>query len=85
MALKHLQRLATIYTGTALSAILWVFFFHYGPCCLLSVHVLKEQSRNVPGNENGTAMPPPHQVYRGYGERARAQSTSGKVHKWALD
>ncbi|KAK3557145.1 hypothetical protein QTP70_024727 [Hemibagrus guttatus] len=38
----------------------------------------QEQSHNVPGTENGTSMPPPHQVYSGYGERARAQSTSGK-------
>ncbi|KAF4083619.1 hypothetical protein AMELA_G00143890 [Ameiurus melas] len=38
----------------------------------------QEQSHNVPGRENGTSMPRPHQVYSGYGERARAQSTSGK-------
>ncbi|KAM9482322.1 protein MTSS 1 isoform 1-T1 [Clarias gariepinus] len=39
----------------------------------------QEQSRNVPGTENGTSLPPPHQVYSGYGERVRAQSTSGKL------
>ncbi|XP_053540513.1 protein MTSS 1 isoform X1 [Ictalurus punctatus] len=38
----------------------------------------QEQSHNVPGRENGTSVPRPHQVYSGYGERARAQSTSGK-------
>ncbi|MCI4375133.1 hypothetical protein PGIGA_G00105680 [Pangasianodon gigas] len=38
----------------------------------------QEQSHNVPGRENGTSVPPPHQVYSSYGERARAQSTSGK-------
>ncbi|KAF7711353.1 hypothetical protein HF521_000364 [Silurus meridionalis] len=37
----------------------------------------QEQRCKVPGTENGTAMP--QQVYIGYGERARAQSTSGKV------
>ncbi|KAI5108906.1 metastasis suppressor 1 [Silurus meridionalis] len=36
-----------------------------------------EQRCKVPGTENGTAMP--QQVYIGYGERARAQSTSGKI------
>ncbi|XP_037390960.1 protein MTSS 1 isoform X2 [Pygocentrus nattereri] len=35
-------------------------------------------SQNAPGTENGTSMPPPHQTYSGHGERARAQSTSGK-------
>lgn len=45
----------------------------------------KEQSRNVPGTENGTSMPPLHQVYSGYGERARAQSTSGKVNMYATN
>lgn len=71
LTLQRVQGLATIYTGAAVSAILWD--------CLLCVHVLKEQSHNVPGRENGTSVPRPHQVYSGYGERARAQSTSGKV------
>ncbi|TSZ40540.1 Metastasis suppressor protein 1 [Bagarius yarrelli] len=43
-----------------------------------SLQVQEEQSRNAPGTANGTSMPPPRHVYSGYGERARAQSTSGK-------
>ncbi|XP_027002487.2 protein MTSS 1 isoform X3 [Tachysurus fulvidraco] len=37
------------------------------------------QIHNIAGTENGTSRPHPHQVYSGYGERARAQSTSGKA------
>ncbi|XP_060775190.1 protein MTSS 1 isoform X2 [Neoarius graeffei] len=36
-----------------------------------------EQSLKIPGTEHGTTKLQ-HQVYSGYGERARAQSTSGK-------
>ncbi|XP_060775189.1 protein MTSS 1 isoform X1 [Neoarius graeffei] len=39
--------------------------------------VVQEQSLKIPGTEHGTTKLQ-HQVYSGYGERARAQSTSGK-------
>lgn len=63
--------------------IMGALFHHCGYSCLLSVYMLKEQGHNVPGTENGTSMPTPHQVYSSYGERARAQSTSGKVNIYA--